>query len=190
MLCDTVKKYSEGNMRHKEIGGMIFLFMIFFAMHSIHAEARDMDKLKLSSPAFKHNESIPSNYTCDGADINPALMIENVPSKAESLALIVDDPDAPAGMWVHWILWNMSPAINEIKENSVPSGAHQGINDFRKTDYGGPCPPSGTHRYFFKLYALDTRLSLGPKTKKADLERAMNGHIIAHSELIGLYKRK
>jgi Raf kinase inhibitor-like YbhB/YbcL family protein len=149
-----------------------------------------MDTLKLSSPAFKHNESIPSKYTCDGADVNPPLVIENVPPGTKSLALIVDDPDAPAGTWVHWVLWNIDPATKEIRENAVPSGALQGINDFRKSDYGGPCPPSGTHRYFFKLYALEMMLSLGPKTKKAELERAMKGHIVAQGELLGLYKRK
>ena len=177
-------------MKREEIGSMLFLSMIFIIMHSIQTEARDMNTLKLSSTAFKHNESIPSKYTCDGADINPPLMIENVPANAKSLALIVDDPDAPVGTWVHWILWNMSPSTAEIKEDSVPPGAQQGINDFRKSDYGGPCPPSGTHRYFFKVYALDTTLSLGPKTKKADLERTMQGHIVAQGELIGLYKRK
>jgi Raf kinase inhibitor-like YbhB/YbcL family protein len=104
--------------------------------------------------------------------------------------LIVDDPDAPAGTWVHWVLWNIGPDTKEIGENTVPSGALQGVNDFRKHDYGGPCPPSGTHRYFFKLYALDMKLGLGPKTNKAELERAMKGHIIAQGELIGLYKRK
>jgi len=177
-------------MKRTEIATTLFLLMIFFAMHSFHTEAQDMDTLKLSSPAFKHNESIPSKYTCDGADVNPPLMIENVPSGTKSLALIVDDPDAPAGTWVHWVVWNMGPSTIEIKENSIPSGALQGFNDFRKTDYGGPCPPSGTHRYFFKLYTLDMMLSLDPKTKKADLERAMKGHILAQCELIGLYKRK
>ena len=177
-------------MKREEIARTLFVLMIFFAIYSIYSEARDMDTLKLSSPAFKHNESIPSKFTCDGADINPPLMIENVPSETKSLALIVDDPDAPAGTWVHWILWNLGPSTKEIKENSVPSGALQGINDFRKSDYGGPCPPSGTHRYFFKLYALDMILSLGPKAKKAELERGMNGHIVAKGELIGLYKRK
>jgi Raf kinase inhibitor-like YbhB/YbcL family protein len=149
-----------------------------------------MEPLNLSSPAFKHNGSIPSKYTCDGSDINPPLVIENVPLIAKSLALIVDDPDAPAGTWVHWVLWNISPSTNDFRENTFPQGAEQGMNDFRKRSYGGPCPPSGTHRYFFKLYALDTTLLLGQHTTKAALEKAMKGHIVAQSELIGLYKRQ
>ena len=149
-----------------------------------------MGALKLSSPAFKHNQMIPTKHTCDGADVNPSLLIENPPSEAKSLALILDDPDAPAGTWVHWVLWNIDPKTTEIREDSVPSGAEQGTNDFRKHDYGGPCPPSGTHRYFFKLYVLDTTLNLGAVTTKAALERAMKGHIVAQTELVGLYKRK
>lgn len=149
-----------------------------------------MSTMKISSPAFKHNETIPSKYTCDGADVNPALVIERVPAEAKSLALIMDDPDAPRGTWVHWVVWNVNPKIKEITENTVPDGGKQGMNDFRKHDYGGPCPPSGTHRYFFKLYALDTILDIGPNTTKAQLESAMKNHIIAQTETIGLYKRK
>jgi len=149
-----------------------------------------MESLNLSSSAFKHNGSIPSKYTCDGADINPPLMIDNVPTTAKALALIVDDPDAPAGTWVHWVMWNINLSTKDIKENSVPQGAEQGVNDFRKRYYGGPCPPSGTHRYFFKLYALDSTLTLGTNTGKDALEKAMKGHILAQCELIGLYKRK
>ena len=148
-----------------------------------------MKGLQLVSPAFKHNELIPKKYTCDGKDINPSLLIENIPAGAKSLALIVDDPDAPVGTWVHWVVWNISPDIREIKEDSVPKGAQQGVNDFRKNDYGGPCPPSGTHRYFFKLYALDKVLNLGSKAKKGDLEGAMKGHILEKAELVGLYRR-
>jgi Raf kinase inhibitor-like YbhB/YbcL family protein len=148
-----------------------------------------MKGLKMVSPAFKHNEFIPKKYTCDGEDINPPFLIENIPSGAKSLALIVDDPDAPAGMWVHWVVWNINPDIREIKENSLPKGAQQGVSDFRKNNYGGPCPPSGSHRYFFKLYALDTMLNLGSKAKKSDLERAMKGHILEKAELVGLYRR-
>jgi Raf kinase inhibitor-like YbhB/YbcL family protein len=153
-------------------------------------EVTGMGALQISSPVFKQNQMIPSKYTCDGADINPPLLIGNMPPEAKSLALIVDDPDAPAGTWVHWVLWNVDPKTTEIRENSVPSGAVQGLNDFKKHAYGGPCPPSGTHRYFFKLYALDTTLNLGPDTTKAALERAMKGHIVAQGELMGLYKRK
>ena len=148
-----------------------------------------MKGLQLVSPAFKHNEFIPEKYTCDGKDINPPLLIENIPSGTKSMALIVDDPDAPAGTWVHWVVWNISPDTKEMKESSVPEGAQQGVNDFRKKEYGGPCPPSGTHRYFFKLYALDTMLNLGSKAKKSDVEQAMKGHILEKTELIGRYRR-
>jgi len=176
-------------MKLDKIGCLLFL-LVPFALHSINTEARDMTTLRISSPEFKNNGPIPSKYTCDGADVNPPLMIENVPSSAKSLALIVDDPDAPVGTWVHWVLWNIDPSTNAIRENALPAGALQGLNDFRKSDYGGPCPPSGTHRHFFKLYALDITMSLGPKTKKAELEHAMKGHIVAQGELIGLYRRQ
>jgi Raf kinase inhibitor-like YbhB/YbcL family protein len=146
-------------------------------------------KLEVSSTAFKENTSIPKKYTCDGKDINPPLTIENVPQGTKSLALIVDDPDAPMGIWVHWVLWNIDPKTKEIKENSVPQGAIQGVNDFGKSSYGGPCPPSGTHRYFFKAYALDTVLKLAQNSRKADLERAMKGHIIGQGQLMGTYKK-
>ena len=149
-----------------------------------------MSTLTIASPAFKHNESIPAKYTCDGADVNPPLVIEGVPPGAKSLALIVDDPDAPRGTWVHWVVWNIDPKTKEIKEKSVPAGAKEGMNDFRKRNYGGPCPPSGTHRYFFKLYALDIAPDLGPDTTKAALESAMKGHVLTEAEIIGLYKRK
>ena len=123
-------------------------------------EVRKMEALKISSPAFGQNGYIPVKYTCDGDDVNPPLVIDNVPQNAKSVALIMDDPDAPAGTWVHWVVWNIDPKTKEIKDSYVPKGAQQGINDFRRHDYGGSCPPSGTHRYFFKLYALDTSLTL------------------------------
>jgi Raf kinase inhibitor-like YbhB/YbcL family protein len=154
------------------------------------AEGAGMDRLVLSSPAFSGNQLMPSKYTCDGANVSPPLLIAHVPDGTKSLALIVDDPDAPAGTWVHWVLWNLDPATAEIGEDSVPAAARQGTNDFRKRGYGGPCPPSGTHRYFFKLYALDGILDLGPDATKAVLERAMQGHVVARVELIGLYKRR
>jgi Raf kinase inhibitor-like YbhB/YbcL family protein len=149
-----------------------------------------MSTLKITSPVFKHNDRIPPKYTCDGADINPPLLVENVPAGTQSLSLIVDDPDAPRGIWVHWVVWNIAPDTKEIKEHTVPSGAQQGINDFRKNSYGGPCPPSGTHRYFFKLYALNAKLNIDRNANKASLEKAMSGHILGQAELIGLYARK
>ncbi len=145
--------------------------------------------MKISSSAFQDNTLIPAKYTCDGQNFNPPLTFDNVPAGSKSLALIMDDPDAPNGTWVHWVVWNIDPKTVEIKEHSVPAGAHQGINDFKRNDYGGPCPPSGTHRYFFKLYALDTMLPLSQRTTKADLENAMHGHIVEKAETIGLYRR-
>jgi len=130
---------------------------------------------------------IPKKYTCDDRDINPSLNIEDLPKETKSLALIVDDPDASMGTWVHWVVWNIPPA-KEILEDSVPGT--EGVNDFRKHSYGGPCPPSGTHRYFFKVYALDTKLELSPNSKKRDLEKAMEGHVLAKGEIIGLYSRR
>ena len=145
--------------------------------------------MKISSTAFAHNGQIPKKYTCDGSDINPPLKFEEAPANARSLALIVDDPDAPMGTWVHWVVWNIDPKSAEIKENSVPKGSMQGMNDFRKHNYGGPCPPSGTHRYFFKLYALDMTLNIGASAGKNALESAMKGHILGEAQLVGLYER-
>jgi Raf kinase inhibitor-like YbhB/YbcL family protein len=157
---------------------------------AVGKEGTKMAELQIKSPAFVTNGYIPARYSCDGADINPPLEIADVPAGTKSLALIVDDPDAPIGMWVHWVVWNIDPATREIAEDSVPSGSTQGKNDWKRNGYGGPCPPSGVHRYFFKLYALDTRLNLGAGTTKAELEKGMQGHILASSELIGLYKKR
>jgi Raf kinase inhibitor-like YbhB/YbcL family protein len=144
--------------------------------------------MKISSSAFGHNEAVPKKYTCDGSNINPPLTIADVPADAKSLALIVDDPDAPAGTWIHWTIWNINPGLTEIAENSVPAGV-EGYTSFGKPGYGGPCPPSGTHRYFFKLYALDTLLDLSPRADAKQLEQTMQGHILNQAELIGTYKR-
>lgn len=160
-----------------------------FALFPQTTEAGKMDALKISSPAFSHNGMIPSKHTCDGADVSPPLRIEGVPTEAKSLALIMDDPDAPRGIWVHWVAWNIDPKTRGIPENGLPAGAVQGRNDFGTERYGGPCPPSGTHRYFFKLYALDAPLSLARGATKAQLESAMKGHILGQAELVGLYKR-
>ena len=148
-----------------------------------------METMKLISPAFKHNGAMPFEYTCDGADISPELNIENVPENAKSLALIIDDPDAPAGTWVHWVVWNIPPDTTKIAKGTE-SGGIGGKNSWGRIGYGGPCPPSGTHRYFFKLYALDINLGLKEGSSKQDLEKAMQGHIIEKAELIGHYKRK
>lgn len=143
-------------------------------------------KMKLSSPNFENNGFIPKKFTCQGEDVNPTLIIEGIPEEAKTLALIVDDPDAPGRTWVHWVVFDM-PVVFRIDENNIPG--KQGLNDFGRKDYGGPCPPSGTHRYFFKIYALDEELGLKGAPDKQALEKAMQGHIIDKSELIGLYKK-
>jgi Raf kinase inhibitor-like YbhB/YbcL family protein len=177
-------------MRKEPVLFLSVIILLLFTINVKSEEANKMSGLRISSPVFKNNGSIPAKYTCTGKDISPPLLIENVPPKAKSLAVIVDDPDAPRGTWVHWVLWNISPGTGDIRENSVPAGAVQGMNDFRRHDYGGPCPPSGTHRYFFKVYALDTVLNLSPNSTKADTEKAMKGHIIEQAEVIGLYEKR
>jgi hypothetical protein len=149
-------------------------------------KAADYKQLKVSSPAFGYNEMIPVKYTCDGINVSPPLDIENIPNDANCLALVVDDPDAPSGTWLHWLVWNI-PVTHHIKENEIHGV--QGLNDFRQHRYDGPCPPSGTHRYFFKIYALDAVLDLAAHIKKQEFEKAMSEHIIAFGELMGLYKR-
>ena len=144
-------------------------------------------ELEVTSPVFKHNSPIPSKYTCDGENMNPPLSIKGLPEGTKSIVLIVDDPDAPMGTWDHWVVWNISPR-EKIEENTVPGT--EGLNDFRRRSYGGPCPPSGTHRYFFKVYALDTMLELSPNSKKRDVEKAIEGHTLAKGEIIGLYRRR
>ena len=145
--------------------------------------------MKIASSAFENKQMIPQKYTCDGENINPPLQITEVPSNTQSLVLIVDDPDAPSGDWVHWLVWNINPETKLITENESPQGAIQGTNDFGKQNYGGPCPPSGIHHYQFKIYALDTTLNLPSSSRKKDLEKAMANHILDKDMLIGLYQR-
>lgn len=148
--------------------------------------------MQIESSAFKNGGEIPTKYTCDGEGINPPLVFKDVPKEAKSLALISDDPDAPNGTWDHWILWNISPETAEIPENSTPAGAVTGQNSWpaNANKYGAPCPPSGSHRYYFKLYALDVILDLPLTSGSQDLQNAMQGHILAEAELMGRYQRK
>lgn len=143
--------------------------------------------LVVTSTKFKDGGEIPKKYTCDGENVNPPLKIQDIPENTQSMVLIVDDPDAPVGTWDHWIVWNIPPK-NQIKENSVPG--KEGINSFVQHSYGGPCPPSGTHRYFFKIYALDKKLNLNDNVKKPEVEKAMSGHILASGKIVGVYKRQ
>jgi len=171
----------------------LFYFVVFLLgflfTDAMGQSGTKTDEFKISSFAFKNGGEIPKKYTCDGANINPPLQFENVPAKTKSLALVFDDIDAPRGTYVHWILWNIDPKIKEIRENSVPEGAVQGMNDFKKQNYGGPCPPRRAHKYVFKIYALDILLDLNIHSTKRDLEKAMEGYIITRTQLTGVYKR-
>lgn len=148
--------------------------------------------LTLASPVFEDATRIPSKYTCDGQDISPELHISGVPDGTQSLVLIVDDPDSPTGTWDHWIVFNISPTTTLIKEGTEPGGVEVGVggtNTFGKTGYGGPCPGQGEHHYVFKLYALDAMLNLQEGATKKEIETAMEGHILAETKLVGLYKK-
>ena len=145
--------------------------------------------LKVTSSAFADGGKIPKKYTCDNSNVNPPLHIENLPKAVKSLALIVDDPDAPGRTWTHWLLWNIDSKATDIREDSVPQNAVQGTSDFGSARYGGPCPPSGAHRYYIKVYALDTALSLPGSANKAAMEKAIAGHILAKGSLMGTYSR-
>jgi hypothetical protein len=152
-------------------------------------------EIKMKSLAFVPGGKIPGKYTCDGMDISPPVSWTSGPEGTKTFALICDDPDAPMGTWVHWVLFNLPADITEFRENVPPekkleNGAKQGMNDFRKIGYGGPCPPGGTHRYFFKLYALDTEINLEAGATKAELLKAMEGHILAEGQLLGRYERR
>jgi len=161
----------------------VFLFMNLITLNTPEGGM----SMRITSPDFENNQFIPKKFTCQGEDVNPSLIIEGIPKETKSLALIMDDPDAPMGTWVHWVVFDI-PVINRIEENSIPG--KQGRNNFGRENYGGPCPPSGTHRYFFKVYALDTVLNLAEGISKGALEKAMQGHILDKAELIGLYKKQ
>ncbi len=144
--------------------------------------------MQIESPAFAHEQVIPKRYTCDGDDLSPPLQFKDLPTGTKSLALIVDDPDAPVGTFDHWLVWNISPDALSLKEGAKM--VHQGTNGFGSRKYKGPCPPKGSpHRYFFKLYALDSLINLPEGSSKDDLEKAMEGHVLGKTHLIGLYKR-
>ncbi len=152
-------------------------------------------EIKITSSVFEDGGLIPAKYTCDGADISPPLQWETVPEGTVSIALICDDPDAPMGTWVHWILFNLPADTKELPEKfpddeTLPDGTRQGVTDFGRTGYGGPCPPSGTHRYFFKIYALDSKIDIVSVVDKPELLKAMEGHILGQGQLMGKYKRQ
>ena len=151
-------------------------------------------EIKITSPAFEEEGMIPEKHSCDGIDVSPALAWTSAPEGTKTFAIICDDPDAPMGTWVHWVLFNLPESVRELHESIPPerelkNGGKQGMNDFHKVGYGGPCPPGGTHRYFFKIYALDVEIDLEAGATKSDLLRAMEGHILAEGQLMGKYQR-
>jgi Raf kinase inhibitor-like YbhB/YbcL family protein len=177
------------------ISGFVVPAVVILTAFSLSSPAQESSKkekpmIKVTSSAFIEGELIPARFTADGDDVNPTLFLESVPSNVRSLVLIVDDPDAPVGTWNHWLVWNIDPKTKEIRENTVPDKAEMGMNDFGKRPYGGPAPPSGVHRYFFKIYALDTVLDLPRSSKRAALDKAMQGHIVGEGQLMGKYTRK
>ena len=168
--------------------GMIVIFIIVMNIGCVENQQGRFGNMKLSSSVFEDNKAMPSEYTCDGADVSPPLSFSSIPENTKSLALIMDDPDAPMGIWVHWLVWNIpvnKTGFSKGENITYPNGK----NDFGNFGYGGPCPPSGIHRYFFKLYALDTTIELNEGSTKKQLESAMSGHIIEEAQLIGTYKR-
>jgi len=168
---------------------IIILIVLFIPDNQESQELNLENEMKIKT-AFTNNGTIPKEYTCDGKDINPPLEISEIPEGTKTLAIISDDPDSPSGTWVHWVVWNIpvnSETIN-IEEDSNPGTS--GKNSFRKLGYGGPCPPSGTHRYFFKIYALDSELDLEEGAPGRDLENAMQGHLLDKAEIIGLYSKE
>ena len=167
------------------VGIIISLIVISIGCNEEEQE-RMFGDMKITSPAFEHEGTIPVEYTCDGDDVSPQLVFSDVPENATSLALIMDDPDAPGGTWVHWLVWNIPADVTDLAKGEIITYP-RGNNSFGELDYGGPCPPYGTHRYYFKLYALDTMLDLEEGSTKSQLEAAMSGHILEEAELMGQY---
>lgn len=173
---------------------MIFIPLFIFGSLSKKGTKSEYKEITVKSPEFGYGDFIPVKYTCDGEDVSPPLEWTNVPEGTKSFVLICDDPDAPLGIWDHWILFNIPPDVRKLEAGIKPlekleNGAVHGKNSWGKLGYGGPCPPSGTHRYFFKLYALDTTLDLKPGATKKEVLKKMEGHIIGYGELMGKYKR-
>lgn len=171
------------------IVGIILLVIVLKIFKNYSVDHAKEGYMKLTS-VFEYGSDIPTRYTCDGQNVSPELIILSVPSEAQRLILIVDDPDAPGGDFVHWVLYNIPTTALKFSSQELPEGSIQGTNDFMLKEYGGPCPPRGKHRYFFRLYAVDQILDLQPGATKAQVENAMKGHIVEKAELMGLYSRK
>lgn len=173
---------------------LLVILILVVISACIEKEVSSVEKISVSAEAFKEGGDIPSEYTCDGKNVSPSLSWKGVPANAKSIALVMDDPDAPMGTFVHWVIFNI-PASAQKLPKGIPGdkiledGSRQGNNDFRRIGYGGPCPPGGTHRYYFKIYALDTMLNLSAGATKADVEDAMKVHVLAQGELMGRYGR-
>lgn len=173
----------------------LFIFVVvaiavYFVWQRGDNSVTEKSMFTLTSGAFEDGGAIPSTYTCDGENINPPLAIGGVPEGAKSLALIMDDPDAPVGLWVHWVVFDIDPASSGVGEGEKPASGTEGTTTYGKPGYGGPCPPDREHRYLFKLYALDTTLDLDVSATKEDVEKAMDGHILEQTELMGRYDRQ
>jgi Raf kinase inhibitor-like YbhB/YbcL family protein len=178
-------------MKNRSLNSAWIILLLTVAVCWSTARTTKPSTMKITSPAFEEGGAIPKEYTADGKNVNPPLHITGVPAETRSLVLIVDDPDAPRGTWNHWLLWNIDPKTTEIPEHSVPSQAVQGTNDFGTTKYGGPSPPSGTHRYYFRLYALDTVLKIPSSAKRTTLDQELAKHpAIGEATLMGKYSRK
>lgn len=181
--------------RTMTLGLTILSFLLYSPGAGAETKGGRVMKIKVESTAFTEGGMIPKKYTCDGQDVSPPISWSGIPDKAKSIALIADDPDAPMGTWVHWVVYNLPANVTGLPEG-VPSqktlsnGGMQGMTDFRRIGYGGPCPPGGTHRYFFKVYALDTEINLDPGVTKGQLLKAMEGHILAEGGVMGRYQRR
>jgi Raf kinase inhibitor-like YbhB/YbcL family protein len=174
--------FSLMNAHHSSFGSVLVAICFVAAAHA--------GELRITSPSFKNGASVLSRFSREGGNSSPPLRIESPPANAKSLVLIVDDPDAPGGLFTHWLVWNIDPKTSTIAERNTPKGATEGTNDFGEVGYGGPQPPSGTHRYYFKIFALDKQLDLPAGAKRRDLDKAMKGHVIAQGQLLGRYSAK
>lgn len=171
------------------LAAIVVLAFLYYKKPTPQPSSVQVSSLSLSSPAFVNNQIMPAEYTCDGPAQNPPLEISGVPAEAKSLALTIFDPDASASGFVHWVIYDIDPTTAQIRENNLPTGSVQGLNGTGKPGYVGPCPPSDTHHYIFTLYALDTKLNPVSPLDKAGLEKAIEGHVLANSQLISLYSR-
>ena len=172
------------------IAGFVYFVADKKPLENKQKSSQTKDMIKVTSSSFVDNSFISSKYTCKGENINPPILISDVSEDAKSLVLIVDDPDAPGGTFIHWILWNINPKTTEIKENSIPDGASSGKNDFGIVKYQGPCPPSGTHRYFFTIYALDATLNISHPANRMEINKAMKNHVIGQGQLMAKYSKE